>query len=338
MTATVESREIRLAARPQGWPVLENFTLARVEVPPPSAGEVLVRNLYMSVDPYMRGRMNAGKSYAPPFDVGQVLTGRAVGQIVLSEAAGFAAGDIVLSMCGWREYFVALAGDVQKLDARVGPLSAHLGVLGMVGLTAWVGLMLGEARPGDCLFVSAAAGAVGSICGQIAKARGCRVIGSAGSAEKVAMLVNELGFDAAFNYKDGDLAGQLNAAAPDGIDVYFDNVGGGHLEAALYAMRNHGRVVACGSISTYNEAAPLPGPRNLFLIVGKRLTIEGFIVTDWRDRTAEFLREATELLAQGRLKMKETFVEGIERAPQAFLDLLRGANIGKMIVKIAPEA
>lgn len=338
MMSATPSREIRLASRPRGWPEPENFTLVRVEVPPPSVGEVLVRNVFMSVDPYMRGRMNAGKSYAPPFEVGQPLEGRAVGQVVASGTAGFAAGDIVLSMHGWREYFVASAGDVQKLDARVRPLSAYLGVLGMVGMTAWVGLMLGEARPGDCVFISAAAGAVGSICGQLAKARGCRVIGSAGSPEKVLMLVGELGFDVAFNYKDGDLAGQLNGAAPDGIDVYFDNVGGEHLEAALSAMRNHGRVVACGAISTYNDATPAPGPRNLFLIIGKRLTIKGFIVTDWRDRLPEYLKEANELLAQGRLKMKETVVEGIERAPQAFIDLLRGANVGKMVVKIAPEA
>jgi NADPH-dependent curcumin reductase CurA len=335
MTPTTFSQEIRFASRPHGWPTPDNFALVRVEVPTPSAGQVLVRNLFMSVDPYMRLRMNAGKSYAPPFEVGQTLQGSAIGQVVASEAADLAVGDIVSSFFGWREYFVARAAEVRKVDGSVRPLSAYLSVLGGIGLTAWVGLLLGEAKAGDLVFVSGAAGAVGSVAGQLAKLRGCRVVGSAGSAEKVAMLVNELGFDSAFNYKDGDLVGQLGAAAPDGIDLYFDNVGGAHLEAALSNMRDHGRIVACGTISTYNDATPAPGPNNLFQIVGRRLTIKGFIVTDWSDRAPEFMREVGPLLASGRLKMKETVVEGITNAPKAFVDLLRGTNVGKMIVKIA---
>jgi NADPH-dependent curcumin reductase CurA len=334
MTTTF-SREIRLASRPHGWPTADNFELAGVEVPPPGEGQVLVRNLYISVDPYMRGRMNDVKSYVPPFQVGRPLEGGAVGEVVASGAAGLAAGDVVTSMLGWRELFVAAAADVQQVDPRVLPLSAYLGVLGGTGFTAWVGLNLGEVKAGDRVFVSGAAGAVGSIAGQLAKLRGCRVVGSAGSAEKVKVLVEELGFDAAFDYKQGDLVEQLKAAAPDGIDVYFDNVGGAHLEAALAVMRLRGRVIACGAISQYNDETPPPGPRNLALVIGKRLTIKGFLVFDWMHQMPAFLAEVGGLFAAGKLHVKETVVEGLERAPQALLDLLAGANLGKMVVKLA---
>ncbi len=330
-------REIRLASRPRGWPTAENFALVDVAPPPLADGQVLVRNLYLSVDPYMRGRMNDVPSYTPPFQIGQVLEGGAVGEVVESRAAALKPGDVVTSMRGWREAFVADAKDVRgvsRLDA-VTPLSAYLGVLGMTGMTAWVGLNLVDVKAGDRVFISAAAGAVGSIAGQLAKLRGCRVIGSAGAHRKVKALIDDFGFDAAFNYKDGDLPGQLQAAAPDGIDVYFDNVGGDHLEAALSAMRTHGRIIMCGAISRYNAAAAPPGPGNLALIIGKRLTIKGFIVTDSFDRMPAFLKEMIGYLAAGTLRTKETVVEGIERTPQAFIDLLRGENIGKMIVKLA---
>lgn len=327
--------EIRLASRPKGWPTADNFALVRVEPPTPADGQVLVRNLSMSVDPYMRGRMNDVKSYVPPFQVGQPLEGGAVGEVVESRAAGLAPGDLVTSMRGWREVFVADAKDVRRVSRSVDPLSAYLGVLGMTGLTAWIGLNLVDVKAGDLLFVSAAAGAVGSVAGQLAKLRGCRVVGSAGSAEKVKVLVSELGFDAAFNYKDGDIADQLRAASPDGIDVYFDNVGGDHLEAALSAMRRNGRIIACGAISRYNDETPFPGPRNLFLIIGKRLTIRGFIVSDSMAQMPVFLNEVSGYLAEGKLVAKETVVEGLERAPQAFISLMRGENIGKMIVKLA---
>jgi NADPH-dependent curcumin reductase CurA len=237
-------------------------------------------------------------------------------------------------MRGWRDYFVAPASDLRKLDPRVKPITAYLGVLGMTGLTAWVGLKLAEAKAGDRVFVSGAAGAVGSVAGQLAKQRGCHVIGSAGSAEKVRLLTDELGFDAGFNYKDGNLRERLAALAPDGIDVYFDNVGGDHLEAALANMRTHGRIAACGSISRYNDEVPSPGPRNLFLIVTRRLTIRGFIVLDWIHEMTAFLTEVAPLVASGKLKAPETVVEGLDHAPQAFLDMLRGGNVGKMIVKI----
>jgi NADPH-dependent curcumin reductase CurA len=332
----MHSAEIHLAARPHGWPTLNDFSLARVEVPSPADGQVLVRNLFMSVDPYMRGRMNDVKSYVPPFQVGQPLEGGAIGEIVESRAGGLEPGDAVLSMRGWREYFVADAREVMRVDRSLAPLSAFLGALGMTGMTAWVGLKLADVRAGDRVFVSAAAGAVGSIAGQLAKLRGCYVVGSAGSPAKVALLLNkdEFGFDAAFNYKDGELRAQLRNAAPEGLDVYFDNVGGDHLEAALAAMRDHGRIVACGSISRYNDEAPPPGPRNLFLVVTKRLTIKGFIVLDWRAERPAFLKEVGALVAEGKLRPKETIVEGLERAPQAFLDLMRGANVGKMIVRL----
>jgi NADPH-dependent curcumin reductase CurA len=332
--STTFSREIRLASRPHGWPTTDNFALARVELPAPRVGQVLVRNLYISVDPYMRGRMNEAKSYVPPFQVGQPLEGGAVGEVVESRADGIKTGDIVTSMRGWREYFVADAGEVRAVDSPVQPFSAYLGVLGMTGLTAWVGLNLVDVKAGDRVFISGAAGAVGSVAGQLAKLRGCFVAGSAGSPQKVRMLVDELGFDAAFNYKDGDLPGQLHAAAPDGIDVYFDNVGGEHLEAALSAMRLHGRIIVCGAISKYNDEAPTPGPRNLALVIGKRLSMKGFIVSDWLRDMPEFLRHATGYLTGGKLRLKETVVEGMEHAPQAFLDMLKGGNVGKMVVKL----
>jgi NADPH-dependent curcumin reductase CurA len=328
------TREIRLASRPRGWPTAANFALARVETPPLSDGHVLVRNLYMSVDPYMRGRMNDIRSYVPPFQIGQPLEGAAVGEVIESRDAAVNRGDIVTSMRGWRESFVTDARSVRRVDANVRPLSAYLGVLGSPGLTAWVGLSLGDAKAGECVFVSAAAGAVGSVAGQLARLRGCRVVGSAGSAKKVKVLVDDFGFDAAFNYKDGDILSQLTAAAPDGIDVYFDNVGGDHLEAALSAIKNRGRIVACGAISRYNDETPTPGPRNLFLVIGKRLTIRGFIVLDWVDRMPEYITEVSRYLVEGKLLAKETVVDGLERAPQAFIDLLRGENIGKMIVKL----
>jgi NADPH-dependent curcumin reductase CurA len=328
------AHEIRLAARPKGWPTPETFEHATTELPPLGEGDVLVRNLFMSVDPYMRGRMNDTKSYVPPFQVGRPLEGGAVGEVLESRADTLQKGDVVQSMRGWRDLFVAPAKDLRKVDSRVQPLSLHLGVLGMPGLTAWVGLKLAEAKAGDRVFVSGAAGAVGSIAGQLAKLRGCFVVGSAGSDEKVALLTSEFGFDAAINYKRGDLRKQLTDAAPEGIDVYFDNVGGDHLEAALACMREHGRIAACGSISRYNDEAPAPGPRNMFLIVTRRLTMRGFIVLDHVREAPAFAAEVGPMVASGKIRVRETVIDGLEHAPQAFLDMLRGGNIGKMIVKI----
>jgi NADPH-dependent curcumin reductase CurA len=331
----MKSREIRLASRPEGWPTVDNFQLAEVDLPALTEGQALVRNLYMSVDPYMRGRMNDVKSYVPPFQLGKALEGGAVGEVVESKAPGLPVGAIVTSSYGWRDRFVAEAKHLRAIANPVKPESIYLGLLGMTGLTAWAGLEIMGVKAGDVLFVSAAAGAVGSVAGQLAKLRGARVIGSAGSAEKVKLLTEELGFDAAFNYKDGHVSKQLAAAAPDGITTYFDNVGGDHLEAALSALRLRGRIAVCGFISQYNEQGPPTAPKNLIQLIGKRLTMTGFIVTDWADRTGDFMKEVSGYIAAGQqVKTKETVVEGLERAPNAFLDLLRGENVGKMIVKL----
>jgi len=330
----IVSREIRLASRPKGMPAPQNFTIASVELGPPIDGEVLVRNLFMSVDPYMRGRMNEGKSYVPPFEIGKPLEGGAVGQVVESKADGFRPGDVVLSSLGWREYFMGKPQDLRSLSPKVQPFSVYLGTLGMPGMTAWVGLNIAETKPGETVFISGAAGAVGSVAGQIAKQRGCRVIGSAGSQEKVRFLKEECQFDAAFNYKTASNLKHLQETAPDGIDVYFDNVGGEALEAALAMLKMRGRIAACGAISMYNMEKPQPGPSNLFQVVVKRLTIRGFLVFDSIDKETEFQREVSELLMAGKLKHKETVVEGIEQAVDAFLGLFKGSNTGKMVVKL----
>jgi NADPH-dependent curcumin reductase CurA len=333
------SREIQLAARPQGEPKPEDFRLAEAEVPDPEAGQLLVRNRWMSVDPYMRGRMNDVKSYVPPFQIDAPLEGGAVGEVVKSGDERFSEGDWVLHQLGWRELALVPGDGAQPIDPELAPPSAYLGVLGMPGLTAYVGLFdIAGYRDGESLFVSGAAGAVGSLAGQLAKVHGGRVAGSAGSAEKVAFLKDELGFDAAFNYKDGPVHQLLAEAAPDGIDVYFDNVGGDHLEAALSALRRSGRVAMCGAISAYNATSPPPGPRNLTQAVGKRLTLRGFIVSDHFDRLPAFHQEVGPLVREGRIRYRETTVQGLDHAPDAFIGLLRGENLGKMVVELQPDA
>jgi NADPH-dependent curcumin reductase CurA len=334
---TPTSREIHLAARPTGWPTTDNFRLVELPVPEPGPGQAVVRNLVMSVDPYMRGRMNDVKSYVPPFRLGEALDGGAVGEVVASASPDLAVGDVVVHGLGWREYALLDAAKARRVDTAAAPPSAYLGALGMVGLTAYVGLLdIAAMKPSDTVFVSGAAGAVGSIAGQMAKLRGSpRVIGSAGSAAKVEYLTGTLGFDAAFNYQDGPVYEQLKAAAPDGIDVYFDNVGGDHLEAAISSLNPFGRAALCGAISQYNLEEASPGPRNLWLAISNRLTLRGFIVSDHADRLPDFLAEAGAWLREGRLRVDETLVEGIENAPEAFLGMLRGANLGKMLVRLA---
>jgi NADPH-dependent curcumin reductase CurA len=330
----IVSREIRLASRPKGFPTPENFSMSSVELGSPADGQVLVRNLYMSVDPYMRGRMNEGKSYIAPFEIGKPLEGGAVGEVVESSAEGFTRKDIVFSNYGWRECFIAPARELRPIRDYVQPLSVYLGVLGMPGMTAWVGLNLVEVKAGDTVFISGAAGAVGSVAGQLAKHRGCRVIGSAGSPAKIKFLMEECGFDVAFDYRTGSNLEHLGRLAPEGIDVYFDNVGGEALQAALSALRVRGRIIACGSISIYNQEKTQLGPPNLFLMVVKRLTMKGFIVSDWLDRAGDFEREVGGLFLAGKLKHKETVLEGIDRAVEAFLGLFKGGNTGKMVVKL----
>ncbi len=329
------SREIRLASRPNRLPVAANFTLTKTELGSLQDQQVLVRNLFMSVDPYMRGRMNDGKSYVPPFELGKTLEGGAVGEVIESRTKEFKPGDTVTSNFGWREYFIASPKELHPVSHEVQPLSVYLGVLGMTGMTAWAGLRLVDVKAGDVIFISGAAGAVGSVAGQLAKLRGCRVIGSAGSAEKVRFLREECGFDIAFDYKVGPVLEQLNREVPDGIDVYFDNVGGETLEAALSALRVHGRIIACGGISGYNDAKPLPGPSNLFNMITKRLTMKGLLVLDWLDRQADFEKEVGGYFRAGKLKNKETVVEGIDQAVGAFIGLFEGHNVGKMVVKLA---
>jgi NADPH-dependent curcumin reductase CurA len=333
------SREVRLSSRPVGEPVEDNFSVVEREVPDPVDGQVVVRNIVMSVDPYMRGRMNDVKSYVPPFQVGEPLEGGAVGEVVAARSPKLAEGDVVLHGLGWREYAIFDADQVgvRRLDPAPGvPLSAYLGVLGMPGHTAYVGLLeIATMKPGDVVFVSGAAGAVGSLAGQIARLRGAeRVVGSAGSDEKVNHIVKDLRFDDAFNYHTAPIPDQLATAAPNGIDVYFDNVGGAHLEAALSAMRTHGRVAVCGAISLYNSVDPPPGPRNLALLIRRRISMRGFLVFDHNDRYDDFVRDVGTWLACGDIVFRETFRDGIENAPGAFLGLLRGDNTGKMLVRL----
>ena len=331
------SREIRLVARPRGFPDEDLFEVAEAPIPDPADGQVLIRNAYFSVDPYMRPRMNDVRSYVAPFTLGEAMTGGAVGRVAASRNSRYAEGDWVLHQLGWREWALSDGAALRRLDPNAGPVSTSLGVLGMPGFTAWYGIFaLGRPQEGETVLVSGAAGAVGSAAGQMAALAGCRVIGSAGSEEKLAWL-RELGFDAAFNYREQKAREALAELAPDGIDIYFDNVGGDHLEAAIGSLRTHGRVVACGSISRYNDAEPAAGPRNMFMVVTKRIRIEGFIITDHYGRFGEFAAEAAEWVRDGRLRYRETVVDGIENAPKAFLGLLRGENIGKMLVKVGPD-
>jgi NADPH-dependent curcumin reductase CurA len=329
-------RQIVLASRPSGWPTEDNFAVRQADRPELADGQVRVRNLFMSVDPYMRGRMNDAKSYLPPFQLGEPLEGGAIGSVIESRSPDLAEGDLILHMLGWRDEAVLPARHAQKVSAVAGlSPSAYLGVLGMTALTAYVGLLdIAAMKPGDVVFVSGAAGAVGSMAGQFAKLKGAsQVIGSAGSDEKVRWL-KEIGFDAAFNYKSAPPVGQLREAAPDGIDVYFDNVGGDHLEASLAVLNTHGRVAMCGAIAHYNATEMPAGPHNLALVIGKRLTLRGFIVSDHRDRMPDMIADVSRWLSEGKLFHTETVVEGLDQAPSAFIGLLRGHNTGKMIVRL----
>lgn len=340
MSATV-NREIHLKKRPVGMPTAADFELVETAIPTPAAGQFLVRNVFMSVDPYMRGRMMDRESYIPPFQVGQVMDGGSVGQVMESEHPGFAAGDYVCGFAngGWREWWLSDGTMMQKVDPTLVPLQAYLGVLGMPGLTAYSGLLrIGQPKEGETVFVSAAAGAVGAVVCQIAKAKGCRVVGSVGSDAKADWLRREAGVDAVVNYKTcGNLLAAVKAAAPKGIDVYFENVGGEHLEVALELMNRAGRIVACGMISQYNATEPPPGPRNIILVVGKSLTFQGFIVSNYLDMVPSFFADMGQWVREGKMKWEETIVDGIAKAPDAFLGLFTGANAGKMLVRLGPD-
>ncbi len=326
---TMRSTEVHLARRPRGMAVPDDFAFVVRELPDPGEGEVLVRNLYISVDPYMRGRMNEAQGLNEP------MYGSAIGRVVASRNNGFQEGDLVSSNLGWREGFVSDGNGLSRLPETSLPVTVHLGPLGMTGRTAYDGLLgAAEMREGETVFVSGAAGAVGSVAGQIARLKGCRTIGSAGSAEKVAFC-REIGFDHAFDYRDGELLAHLREGAPDGLDIYFDNVGGDHLEAALAHMRLLGRIAICGGISRYNDTEPAPGPRNLLVAIGLRLTLRGFVVGCYPHLREPFEEEMVSWLESGQIVWRETVREGIRNAPDAFIGLFHGENIGKMIVKLA---
>jgi NADPH-dependent curcumin reductase CurA len=336
------SRQVVLVERPVGKPRPDAFRVETVEVPEPAEGQALVRNTWMSVDPYMRGRMYDRASYARPFALGAPLEGGAVGEVVASRHPEFRVGDTVCHNFGWREYALVgetgsgVLGGAYRVDAGRAPAQAYLGILGMPGLTAYAGLLVhGRPQAGETVFVSAASGAVGSAVGQIARIQGCCVVGSAGGPDKVRHVVEDLGFDAAFDYRGADLDAELARTCPDGIDIYFDNVGGAQLEAALARMNVHGRVPVCGRISQSNATAPPPGPANLsgHLIV-KRLSIRGFLVSDHEDVRPQFLADMTRWIAEGRVRYRETVHDGIESAPAAFIGLFDGENVGKMLVRL----
>ncbi|NKB99816.1 MAG: zinc-binding dehydrogenase [Pseudomonadales bacterium] len=329
----MQTRAVVLNERPEGMPKSSDFAVIETDLPDPGEGEVQVENLCMSVDPYMRGRMVDRKSYVPPFQIGEVLTGGAIGRVTKSNNPGFAEGDHVTSHYGWREAFTASAEGIEKLGDIVAEPSAYLGAIGMPGMTAYVGLLeVGALKEGETVFVSGAAGAVGSIVGQIAKLKGCRVLGSAGSADKVDLLTNELGFDYAFNYKDGSILGHLREGAPDGLDVYFDNVGADHLQAAIMHMRQFGRIPLCGAIAQYNDTEPRPGPNNLAVAIGLGLTLRGFIVSHFNHMAADFRSDMEGWVTSGQINYKETTFNGIDQAGEAFIGLFTGANTGKMVV------
>jgi NADPH-dependent curcumin reductase CurA len=330
------NREIHLNARPVGEPVPTDFKLVETELPELADGQILVRNKWMSVDPYMRERMNDGESYLPPFALGAALNGAAVGEVIASRAESVPVGSTAVHVLGWREHAVLDAADATVVDTRLAPQEAYLGALGTTGLTAYAALTeIAPVKEGDVVFVSAAAGAVGTVAGQLARTLGAsKVIGSAGGAVKTAKLTADFGFDAAIDYRAGSLAEQLAAVAPEGIDIYVDNVGGDHLATAIDALRKGGRIAMVGAISGYNATGPVPGPANLFKLAAKDATLRGMLVTSYFHLFGEWIGKAAAMLADGSLHTEHTVVEGLEQAPAAFLDMMRGANIGKMLVRL----
>ena len=330
------NRQIRLAARPVGFPTESDFQMVEVPVPDPIEGEVLTRTLYLSLDPYMRGRMNETKSYAAPVPIGGVMVGRAVGEVVASRDSGFAAGDIVVGFGNWQEYALVRGNTLRKLDPALAPITTALGVLGMPGHSAYVGLLdIGRPQSGETVVVSAASGAVGSLVGQIAKIKGCRVVGIAGGDAKCRYAVDELGFDACIDHRAADFDAALARACPKGVDVNFENVGGAVLHAIWPLLNDFARVVVCGLIAHYNDNIPTLSP-DLRAVLIKRLTVRGFIITDHSARSGDFLRDVSAWLREGRIKYREDIVDGLEHAAEAFIGLLHGRNFGKLIVRVAP--
>jgi NADPH-dependent curcumin reductase CurA len=332
-----QNRQVRLKRRPTGAPATDDFAIVDAPMPDPADGEVLVHGIYLSLDPYMRGRMSAARSYARPVEVGAVMEGRVVGRVVRSSDPGFRAGDYVLGGYGWQLYSAVPANGLVKLEPNEAPLSTALGVLGMPGLTAYVGLSdIGRPRRGETVVVSAASGAVGAVVGQLAKRTGARAVGIAGGADKCRYVEGELGFDACIDHRSIDLGAALDRACPDGIDVYWENVGGAVQQAVFPRLNDFGRMVMCGMVSEYNDVEPRPGP-NLMAAVRKRLKIQGFIVSDGWQRFGEYRAMAAPLIRSGELKYREDIVDGLDRAPEAFIGLLAGRNFGKLLVKLGDD-
>ena len=331
------NRQITLAARPVGYPKESDFALIEGPIPSPGAGEMLIRIIYLSLDPYMRGRMNQTRSYAPPLEIGDVMGGGTVGKVLQSNHSGYVKGDIVEGMLGWQEYAISDGKGLRKIDPQVAPISTALGVLGMPGLTAYFGMLeVAKPRAGETVVISGAAGAVGSAAGQIAKIAGARVVGIAGSDAKINYMVRDLGFNAAFNYRSVEnYYDVLNEICPDGIDVYFDNVGGAITDAAFRLLKPKARAAICGQISLYNLERPETGPRLLPHLLMRQARAEGFLVFEFADRYDQALKQLTGWLKEGRLKYREDIVDGIGNAPSAFIAMLQGRNMGKQLVKLA---
>ncbi|MEF8789061.1 MAG: NADP-dependent oxidoreductase [Haloarculaceae archaeon] len=329
------NRQVRLASRPEGMPSTDDFETVETDVPAPGDGEVLVRTRYLSVDPYMRGRMRATTTYHEPWAVGEVLEGGVVGDVVASNHPGVAAGDVVTGRLDWADYGVADGAELTPVDPDLAPVSTALGVLGMPGRTAYFGMLdVAEPRPGDTVVVSGAAGAVGSVAGQIAALGGCRVVGIAGSSEKVAYLTGDLGFDAGVNYRRDEYPADLAEACPDGVDVYFDNVGGEVTDAVVPLVNDRVRIALCGQIALYNEEETPQGPRHFLKLSRTQCRVRGFSVRNYQDRTREANERLADWVRAGELEYRESVVEGLENAPEAFLGLFRGENVGKQLVRV----
>jgi NADPH-dependent curcumin reductase CurA len=331
------NRQIRLKSRPAGMPTPDNFETVDASMPAVKDGDVLRRTTYLSLDPYMRGRMSEGPSYAASVNLHDVMCGHTVSEVVESNNPDFRTGDVVTGYDGWQQYAASNGKELRKLDPKVVPVSTAIGVLGMPGATAYVGLLdIGQPKPGETVVVSAASGAVGSIVGQLAKIHGCRAVGIAGSPDKCRYVVEELGFDACINYKTDDLVPALREACPDGADIYFENVGGTVFAAVLRVINRGARIPLCGMISEYNATAD-PGGPNLRALLVQRAMIKGFIVSDHYDRFPAFLKEVTPLVREGRIKYREDIVDGLDAAPSALIGLFEGKNFGKMLVRVAPD-
>lgn len=329
------NRQWTLARRPSGFPKVEDFKLVETELPVAQHGDLLIKLEYLSLDPYMRGRMNASKSYTPGVQIGQVMTGEGVGVVVDSNASGFSPGDYVLARTGWQEYAVVHTSAVRKLAPEIAPVSTALGVLGMPGLTAYFGtLSVIDPKPDDTFVVSAASGAVGGVVGQIAKMSGCKVIGTAGSQEKIDYIVSELGFDAGINYKTENVSKRLGELCPGGIDGYFDNVGGATTDAVLEHLATGARIAICGQIAQYNDVEQAMGPRNLRALLVAQAKMQGFLVYQFAQQHPVALERLSRWVAEGRLKYKEDVVEGFENMPKAFIGMMHGANFGKLVIKL----